>query len=344
MNATVNIFLDSTALYTDPVFKSSFSQLLLKLSKAKKIKIYISKVVLSESLNNYEKQLKEIYLKTSKEIENLDSITFEKNENQLIKLQNHIDKYNLFFEEKIKSKEFTIIDYVEDILPQLIQRSIKRIKPFTEARQEFRDAIIWLSYVSYIKSNKLSNNHFITNNKRDFWDNNSTGLHPELRKEILDLTVYSNFQEICTKENTILNILKEREFTEWLSGQNILDSDILSLIQVKLWTKIVSQINSKIDKLKPHLYFQDIKASYFEFSYQPDNLILGHFSMQQISNFAFIECDLLLEGLAIIYPIEYAWAKEKRPIVFKIKMSFAFDIKSNISDFNISEIQINPIQ
>ncbi|MEO8149167.1 MAG: PIN domain-containing protein [Bacteroidia bacterium] len=337
----VNILLDSTVLHNDPLFKNPFGRLLLELQIEGRLDIFISKVVWSESLNNYEKQLREIQSAIKKESDALNRITFENYDPKLKPLEELLSAYTTFYNESFDAGRFVIVDYEESLLPQLIQRSIKRIKPFTEARQEFRDAIIWMSYVTYIKKNKLKNNHFITNNKRDFWDDNNTDLHPHLRAEISDLKVYANYQELFTKEKQILNIIKERDFTDWLSKQSVLEPDILKLIKEKLWSPIKNKINESIDKLNPQLYFPDIKAVYFEYNYQKENIILENFTVSQISNFGYVECKILIDGLAIIYPREYNWTKEKRPIVFNIDLSFTFDINMNITDFNISKIEIN---
>jgi hypothetical protein len=312
------------------------------LQNENRIPIFISKVVLNESQNNFQKQIEDVNNAIRKELLTLNKLALTSNVNVLIEPSNFLKEYNSFYDTKINSRQFEIVNYSENILPQLVQRSIKRIKPFTEARQEFRDAIIWLSYVDYIKQNSLENCFLITNNKRDFWDDSSKNLHPDLQKEVKDLKVYSNFQELLSKETSLLAILKEREFENWLNKRNLLAPDITQIIKDKLWTQIKDRIGQGIDRLNPQIYFKNVRASYFEYTYDKEALRLGRFTINQISNFGYVECNILIDGLAIIYPIDH-WKKEKRPITFNITLSFTFDIDLIVTDYNVSNVNINSV-
>ncbi len=50
--------------------------------------------------------------------------------------------FDSYFEKLQSEGLIHTVHYSNDILPELIRRSIYRIKPFTESKQEFRDAII----------------------------------------------------------------------------------------------------------------------------------------------------------------------------------------------------------
>lgn len=337
----INIFLDSTALYNDPFFKHPFGRLILDLQASGKINIYISRIVLDETFNNYEKQLKGHYENISKEIKLLNSLSLSTTTIQLETIESEMKILNDFYDNKFERYIFTLVDYDDTVLPQLIKRSIKRIKPFTESRQEFRDAIIWLSYITFIKNDRLTRNFFITNNKRDFWDDKNTGLHPELQSEIKDLKVCSNFQELCTQESTILSVVKERKFSEWFEKQKITQSNVLSLIKTQLWSSIEDAIKRKIDRLNPKIYFNDIPSAYFEYNFQKDDLNVKEFNVSQVADFGCVDCDLTVDSLAIIYPLENYKTIERRSIVFSIELTFIFDTSFNINDFQVLEVQIN---
>ena len=62
----MNIFLDTSVIYSDPFWKENFSSQLLEVSADKRVNIFISEVVLKELQHNFEK----ILIKNSLILEN----------------------------------------------------------------------------------------------------------------------------------------------------------------------------------------------------------------------------------------------------------------------------------
>jgi galactose mutarotase-like enzyme len=53
----------------------------------------------------------------------------------------------------------------------VVKRAIKLVKPFTGQEKGYRDTLIWLSFLSYLKDNDIEGDvAFITNNKHDFFE------------------------------------------------------------------------------------------------------------------------------------------------------------------------------
>jgi hypothetical protein len=86
-----------------------------------------------------------------------------------------------------------IVLYSNDMLPELVERSIKRIKPFSDKKLEFRDGIIWFSYVAFAEEHNFEYCYLITNNSEDFMKNNE--LHPELAHHSAAFTIYKNAED-----------------------------------------------------------------------------------------------------------------------------------------------------
>lgn len=163
------IFLDSNVFHNDAFLNYQSNKKLVQLAKLKKIKLYISCVVLMEVKNNYEKQLRQ-YNKSitdiNSKINRLKQLNLKAYEE--IEIEAELVKFDKYYENLEKQKIINIIEAPNTLLPELIFRSINRIKPFSESKQEFRDAIIWLTYARLAEEKGLNNCFFITDNFRDF--------------------------------------------------------------------------------------------------------------------------------------------------------------------------------
>lgn len=215
----MNVFLDSNFCYRDPFMNNNIhNKLLLELAEGGHITLYMSEVVRKEILNNLVKEMRK----------NIDPI--KENETKIRKLLKKgmdppfewaktIEDYVLELDNHLTLLEeqgfLHTVPYSNDILPELVERSIKRIKPFGEKKLEFRDGIIWLSYVAFSKENGLDNCFLLTNNSEDFMKNGE--LHPELVK---DSTAFSIFR---SAQDFIQNCKEVRELNrrlDWVEQQD----------------------------------------------------------------------------------------------------------------------------
>ena len=344
MSNKINIFLDSNAIYKDPLFKNAFGKLLIQLSQNDKIDIFLSKVVYEESANNFEKIIlknKELLTQIQRE---LNSLLNKAPKISNLNIENIKYKFSSFYENRISDNSFSIIDFDENYLEELVRRSIKRIPPFSETRQEFRDAVIWLSYLNYIKKHRLVQNIFITNNKKDFWNAENSDLHPELRKEIKDLKVYNSIADFCSNEKSLLKIKGEKEFTDWLKNNPIDNTLIRDLLTSQVWHPIKLKISESIDKLNPSSYFNNENYAYFEYQYGKDGIKVANIDIRQITDFALISCKVTLKGFGIFYPKDYYWKKDKGEIEIVLNISFNINKDLIITDLSIEKIIMNYAQ
>ncbi|KHE72951.1 PIN domain-containing protein [Halobacillus sp. BBL2006] len=144
----MNVYLDSNIIYSDPFFKQSYSHLTLELAQENIVNIYMSRVVYQESYNNYKKQIQEM-MSDIKKLQAKEKFTkgsideyFEVKQDGI---SNYLKEFEEFYEELFAQGVITLIEYDNNILPELVSRSLQRVQPFTDKKQEFRDAIIWLS-------------------------------------------------------------------------------------------------------------------------------------------------------------------------------------------------------
>ncbi|WP_099157285.1 PIN domain-containing protein [Virgibacillus ndiopensis] len=268
----MDIFIDSNMLYTDPFFKSINNKLLLTLAKKYEVNIYLSEVVLQEILNNHSKLMNELYSKISKVNSEL---------NNLIKMSDNIEpKNDASFHQKsltdyyqglIDKETIKIIKTNNKLMPELVNRSIKRIKPFSKNKEEFRDAIIWLSYVEYVKKNDIKDAIFITNNIKDFSDpNDKTKVHPDLLKDSDAFTIYLSAKNLFENIEYLKLLKKSHEKESWLSMQD------LNVIQ--------NRLKGTLEKDYFDIIYYEI--SYFAENYvNPSQLFTGIFDYTYLEAF-----------------------------------------------------------
>src|SRR5690606_7702682 len=124
-----------------------------------------------------------------------------------------------FYDQLISEGTVKILEYNNDMLPEIVNRAIERKKPFTENKTELKDTIIWLTYVKFVESKKLKNCILLTANVSDFCDtdeakNNNFVIHPELKKDSNRFKVYKSPKELIQAEKPQLKFISQR-FSVW---------------------------------------------------------------------------------------------------------------------------------
>ncbi|MCM3619776.1 PIN domain-containing protein [Sutcliffiella horikoshii] len=268
----LSVFLDSNICFTDPFMeKNIHNRLLIELAEKELITIYISDVVKKEIINNFEKKLAEHYeeirkneSKITKLLRPLESPPFEWKET----VEEYVIKLKDYYEELEDYGYVEFIPFSNDILPELVERSIKRIKPFSERKMEFRDAIIWFSYVDFVKKPRLNSikpAYFITNNTEDFTLNGE--IHPDLQQDSTDFIFYKTPQDFIQNCEEVKELQKTLALVNWVEDEDIANSPchVLSMIEDHSFQDIfdaswdyVNNFTSKI----PTIYDPD--AEYLE--------------------------------------------------------------------------------
>ena len=174
----MTIFFDTTELNNDPLFYNHSLEIFFELSKAEKIKIYISEVVLSYELkkhyiDDFKKKLK-LYNEASKQFYKFWDNKYNKkiyNDNEIeANFTNRINKL-------MKDNYFTIVKFDhENIINSILDRYMKSKAPFHEIDKNsenksdkgWKDYIIWESYKEIIKNGKSGEYIFISNNHKEF--------------------------------------------------------------------------------------------------------------------------------------------------------------------------------
>ncbi|NOG26573.1 PIN domain-containing protein [Lysinibacillus fusiformis] len=232
MTDEVNIFLDTTLTYKDPFFKNNFNRNLLKLAEIHEFPLYMSKVVFDETRNKFEENVKQRILGLESALEELNN--YYPTELNTATIESTIDdfvlKFDEFYTNLIEQGILEIIEINNDLLPILVERSIKRIKPFGTKKQEFRDAITWLSYATFAESKELDNCFFITENVNDFCQGKGN-IHPDLLNDSERFKHYVSIKELFEKESVLEPLIRTVELVEWVNSENIDEDYVLSTLE-----------------------------------------------------------------------------------------------------------------
>ncbi|WP_027086598.1 PIN domain-containing protein [Cohnella panacarvi] len=233
----INLFLDTTLLFSDPFFKKTYNRQLLKFADVYGTPLILSKVVFEEARNKFLLNVQKRMGDLEKSLQALkdyypDDLSTEKLQVSSADFENQFDT---FFNKLIDRKLIQVVDYDNALLPELVRRSINRIKPFTDNKQEFRDAITWLTYTKKAKDENHEYCYFITHNKNDFLDSNGD-LHPHLREDSDKFKVYSSSRELFDKDIILKPLITTVELVQWLEDNPITQKQLYALLELNFDT------------------------------------------------------------------------------------------------------------
>lgn len=174
----MRVFLDTTVFYNNYFLDSFPGRMLLDYAEETGQPVCISSIVLAEARHNLEKLLTEVdnnNRRAEKALRNRLSYSSVK--------QKVLDEYDQRYRQLVNIGAVEILEPNNEFLPEVVRRAIHRKKPFTEAKTEFRDCIIWLTYAAYANSEGEDDYVFITANTTDYLDSKKQNIHPDLRSD-----------------------------------------------------------------------------------------------------------------------------------------------------------------
>lgn len=251
----MNIFLDTTVTFADPFLKGNYNRNLLNLAKNyKDITFYMSEVVYKETKRHFELNVKnhlQYLYKTKRTLqkykpENIDCFTNA--EHKIVeKTKELLNDFESFYNEMKEENLLYILSCPDYILPEIIDRSVSRIKPFKEKKSEFRDTVTWLTYVNYVEHNSLQDCYFITENVTDFFDKDKENLHEDLLSDTTKFKPFINLKKLVQEDEKIKSYIeekekKERAISKWIDEQNIDEDFVLRYFEEPAINGLFNQI------------------------------------------------------------------------------------------------------
>lgn len=200
----MKILIDTNIFYNNWYLDNAYFEYFFNFIENTNSQLLISDVVVEEVENKFNEQL------------NVLRHNFKKNIQQSEKLLNKKFDFNLkevlvnfSFKSVLDSKCDNIIyfEYEKVSNKTLVHRAISVTKPFGENDKGFRDSLIWLSFLEFIKENKTDDEIvMINNNSKDFMNKEKNGLDSQLLKDLEtnnisnEFFVFTSLKEFIDKE------------------------------------------------------------------------------------------------------------------------------------------------
>ena len=176
------IFLDSNIYYNNWFLRAANFNLFFNFLENTGAELLVSNLIIQECENTRERELHKA-IRTIKD-------SFWKS-NPLTGLRNVFDTEILrtpySFKEVVAARTQNVryIPYNDISHETVVKRALKNIKPFQESEKGYRDTLIWLSLLMYLKTAKITDDViFISNNRKDFLRKNTVMLQQELLDDI----------------------------------------------------------------------------------------------------------------------------------------------------------------
>lgn len=257
----MNIFIDTCILYKDPFLNGTFFKELVSLVIEKDIKIYISNIVLKELEKNYGKIVDEKINQQRKLTEDIKTYQIATIGNLSIDKQKAVENLTLYYDKLISDDIIQILDYSNDMLPEIVERAIWRKKPFTDHKTELKDTIIWLTYSKFAESKSLNDCIFLTENVNDFCDLEKVKkgiyeIHIDLQKDCKRFKVYKSIKDLVQKEKEKLQSTSQK-FGIWLSEQEFDSEFVLSILENDFNNEIQRKVERYIENFDLHQIFDE---------------------------------------------------------------------------------------
>lgn len=190
------VVLDSNIFFDHWHLNNAEFRMLADFIKNSQSVLLISEIVCSEVDNLYDREQKKVISELEKNYEK--ALRFN-NERKSFNLEGLIEPYDFkkVIQEKVEFVEF----YKYDTIPHsvVVGRAIGNILPFRDKEKGYRDTMIWLSLLDYLKS-KSKNDHvfFISRNSSDYYSSDKQNLHEILKHDLAEqkinctITVFSS--------------------------------------------------------------------------------------------------------------------------------------------------------
>ncbi len=180
------IFFDTNIFYKHWHAKNADFNLFFNYIENSRSTLLVSDLVCEEIENGHDREFKVVLDKLKSELIKANNFNEERIEYDFEKL-NQPYSFKGILEERVKLSRLKYISYDDVKQSEVVTRAVKILRPFQEDDKGYRDTLIWLSFLYYIKENKIKGEiAFINNNKGDFYsaDDKTIDFHPGLKKDI----------------------------------------------------------------------------------------------------------------------------------------------------------------
>ncbi|WP_310414274.1 PIN domain-containing protein [Chamaesiphon sp. OTE_8_metabat_110] len=313
----MNIVLDTNIIVADPWLRGNTFKILLENFERVGHSLFTPIIVIDEATNIYRKNLSDTLEKYKNNIDLISkSIRQNLDDSQIdIDIEKLTQEYNIYLHQELKCNRQSsrYIFYPDVSHHQVVERALKRRKPFSEKGRGYQDALIWYGILSTIETYDIENEPiaFISQNTSDFagCDNQ---LHIDLVRDLIERSlepdcvifypslklfvedqITRSFDKLSNLQKQ-LNIGGEKE--EWFR-KNFIESLFLELKNYK-----ITQVETAFPKALGNLEILEVDEllDYSVSEVRRSNVIRASYVVLEVSSRVVCKVSAVLNELAII--------------------------------------------
>lgn len=176
------IFIDTNVFYNNWFLKNADFKFLINFVENTDAVLLMSELVCEEVNNLHAREINAIVNNLENELRKSRKLTISNWDFDFSSLREKYDFKEVLSERTRLTKYFS---YSEIRHEEVVKRAMSKIRPFQEEEKGYRDTLIWLSFLSFLKKNSITREViFISNNKNDFFDGKRTDFHEDLKRDI----------------------------------------------------------------------------------------------------------------------------------------------------------------
>lgn len=245
----MNVFIDSNILFEDYFFDNKSTKQILDYAQKGLITIYLSKIVFLELRRQYEKELEGWNAQIRKINKDTPRLLLSSGFG-MINIPVQLAKFDEFYSDfEKRCDNFAILPYKNEYFPNIVDRAIRKSKPFTETKTELKDAIIWITYSEYVEQKYLSDCILLTNNVSDFCDKKDKSVvHKTLQVDTKKFVVVNSAFDFIKKYAPTIDS-PEYIFEKYVDGLGIDNDFAFRNVRDNFDSIITTKVHEKINKL-----------------------------------------------------------------------------------------------
>lgn len=301
------IFLDTNILFNNWHVQNANFKYLFNFLENTNSTLYISEIVCNEVDNKFQSELRDLKKAFSDNIKKANNLL---NEKPLFNIEELDVKYSI--REVLTENTFSVIffDYENITNKELVDRAIKKIKPFQNEDKGYRDSLIWLSFLEKIATIKDNEKvAFINNNSSDFYNSEKTDFHEDLKIDIEkyniihEFSVFDSLKDFISKEVN----LDEHKYTNSkimedfiYPYERMIEDSLESFINSQSTTWFNEIIKKSTDKFKQIVYLTNFHFEIEEGIEDPE--LLSWSKIEENTFFAELSFNLRMVTLSLTFP------------------------------------------
>ncbi len=256
-----------------------------------------SRLQINKTVDKFYSEINDCIKKSNNRLELNNSIQVE--------IEKNVEDYRNYIEKLFTSHRIQILSYPSINHESIVERIFKKLKPFDQNENGYRDYIIWCTIKELMLFDEFCYEYiFITNNKKDFCRNdNPLYIHPDYINDIppfKEILIYTSLAQYTQK-----HMVNYDEIIQSFGKINSKEK-LISLHQTELFNNIIDVLNSEI--VLDALFKEDSKRGIFH-----------------ILDYIVIKTNFLLSP--------ETEPSDESEIAITVQINFQFNIKSDMSTY-----------